>query len=58
MLMGLQAWAVTETTIHNFAGGAYSEYPYSGLVFDSSGNAYGTASGGGAGYGRQVTNTE
>jgi len=50
-LMGMQAWAVTETTIHTFAGGAYSEYPLSGLVFDSSGNAYGTASGGGAGYG-------
>ena len=50
-LMGLQAWAVTETTIHSFAGGAYSGYPYGGLVFDSSGNAYGTASGGGAGYG-------
>jgi len=51
MLMGRQAWAITETTIHTFAGGAYSEYPYSGLVFDPSGNAYGTASGGGAGYG-------
>jgi len=50
-LTGLQAWAVTETTIHTFAGGAYSEYPNGGLVFDSSGNAYGTASGGGAGYG-------
>jgi len=50
-LMGLNAWAVTEATIHTFAGGAYSEYPYSSLVFDSSGNAYGTASGGGAGYG-------
>jgi len=49
--MGVQAWAVTETTIHTFAGGAYSEYPNGGLVFDSSGNAYGTASSGGAGYG-------
>ena len=51
MLPGLRVWAVTETTIHTFAGGAYSEYPNGGLVFDSSGNAYGTASGGGAGYG-------
>ena len=48
---GLQASAATETVLHNFAGGAYSEFPYGGLVFDSSGNAYGTASGGGLGYG-------
>jgi len=26
MLIGLQSWAVTETVLHNFAGGAYSEY--------------------------------
>jgi uncharacterized repeat protein (TIGR03803 family) len=48
---GLQAWAVTETTIHTFAGGAYSADPFAGLVFDSAGNAYGTAISGGAGYG-------
>jgi len=48
---GLRASAATETVLHNFAGGAYSEFPYGGLVFDSSGNAYGTASGGGLGYG-------
>jgi len=51
MLIGLPAWGVTESTIHNFAGGVYSGYPYSGLVFDFAGNAYGTAVGGGAGYG-------
>ena len=51
ILTGLRASAATETVLHNFAGGAYSEYPYGGLVFDSAGNAYGTASGGGLGYG-------
>ena len=51
LLVAIQAWAVTESTIHAFAGGAYSEYPYGGLVFDSAGNAYGTAEGGGTGYG-------
>jgi uncharacterized repeat protein (TIGR03803 family) len=51
LLTALQSWAITETTIHAFAGGAYSEYPLSGLIFDFAGNAYGTASGGGNGYG-------
>ncbi len=49
--IGLQAWAVTETTIHTFAGGVYSGDPLAGLVFDSAGNAYGTAISGGDGYG-------
>ena len=47
----MQAWAVTETTIHTFAGGVYSGDPLAGLVFDSAGNAYGTAINGGEGYG-------
>jgi uncharacterized repeat protein (TIGR03803 family) len=49
--IGAQARAVTEKIIHAFAGGEYSAYPDAGLVFDASGNAYGTATGGGAGYG-------
>jgi len=49
--MGIQALAVTETTIHTFAGGVYSGDPLAGLVFDSAGNAYGTAISGGEGYG-------
>src|SRR5579863_415872 len=49
--MGTQASAVTETTIHTFAGGVYSGDPLAGLVFDSAGNAYGTAISGGEGYG-------
>jgi uncharacterized repeat protein (TIGR03803 family) len=49
--IGLEAWAVTETTIHTFAGGSYSGNPIAGLVFDSAGNAYGTALSGGEGYG-------
>jgi uncharacterized repeat protein (TIGR03803 family) len=39
-----------ETVLHRFTGGADGSYPYLGdLVFDHSGNIYGTASGGGLG---------
>lgn len=51
LLAALNSWAVTETTIHTFSGGLYSGDPFAGLVFDSAGNAYGTALSGGEGYG-------
>jgi uncharacterized repeat protein (TIGR03803 family) len=38
----------TETVLYSFAGGAEGEYPYAGMVRDSSGNLYGTTSEGGA----------
>jgi uncharacterized repeat protein (TIGR03803 family) len=38
----------TETVIHSFAGGTDVHSPTAGLIFDSAGNLYGTASGGGA----------
>lgn len=50
-LISVQALAVTETTIHTFSGGLYSGAPLAGLVFDSAGNAFGTATSGGDGYG-------
>ena len=39
----------TYTSLHDFTGGADGAYPYSGLVFDSEGNLYGTAANGGTG---------
>jgi uncharacterized repeat protein (TIGR03803 family) len=39
-------WAYT--SLHDFSGGDDGAYPYSNLVFDASGNIYGTASAGGA----------
>jgi uncharacterized repeat protein (TIGR03803 family) len=39
------AW--TETTIYRFTGGADGAYPYAGVIADSAGNLYGTASGNG-----------
>ncbi len=42
---GSGSW--TKTTIYNFAGGAAGAYPEAGLVFDDSGNLYGTANSGG-----------
>ena len=37
----------TENVLYTFDGGADGSVPYGGLIFDSSGNLYGTASGGG-----------
>ena len=37
----------TFTSLHDFTGGSDGAYPYSNLVFDASGNLYGTASQGG-----------
>jgi len=38
----------SETVLHNFSGGSDGGAPYSNVVLDSQGNAYGTASFGGA----------
>lgn len=38
----------TYTSLHDFTNGSDGGYPYSNLVFDSSGNIYGTASSGGS----------
>ncbi len=40
-----------ETVLHNFTGGSDGASPYAGLIRDSSNNLYGTASGGGQGFG-------
>jgi uncharacterized repeat protein (TIGR02543 family) len=37
----------TETFLHSFGSGSDGKNPYAGLVFDSSGNLYGTAANGG-----------
>jgi uncharacterized repeat protein (TIGR03803 family) len=39
----------TETVLHNFSGGSDGSLPYAGLIFDSSGNLYGTTIYGGTG---------
>ncbi len=41
----------SETVLYNFAGGTSGGNPFTGVVFDSSGNLYGTASGGANGFG-------
>jgi len=41
------SFAVTEKVIYNFTGGSDGERPIGNLVFDSSGNAYGTTTYGG-----------
>jgi uncharacterized repeat protein (TIGR03803 family) len=41
------AFAQTETVLHSFSG-KDGQFPYSNLIFDSSGNMYGTTSAGGA----------
>ena len=47
---GASGWS--ESAIHAFSGGSDGKYPYGDLIFDSSGNLYGTAYQGGApGYG-------
>jgi hypothetical protein len=44
----------TESVVHTFTGGADGALPGAGLVFDATGNLYGTAAGGGTGYGYGV----
>ena len=46
------AW--TETALYSFTGGNDGSVPYSNLVFDSNGNLYGTAAGGGSAFGGTV----
>jgi uncharacterized repeat protein (TIGR03803 family) len=41
----------TQTVLHDFTGGSDGAVPFSNLVFDTSGNLYGTAAGGGTGAG-------
>jgi uncharacterized repeat protein (TIGR03803 family) len=41
----------TYTSLHDFTGGSDGGYPVSNVIFDSAGNLYGTASGGGSGCG-------
>ena len=42
----------TETILHIFTGGSDGGYPYAGLIFDASGNLYGSASYGPGEFGR------
>ena len=44
---GSGSW--TETVLYTFTGGNDGSVPYASLIFDFSGNLYGTASGGGSG---------
>jgi uncharacterized repeat protein (TIGR03803 family) len=45
------AHAQTLTVLHNFTGGLDGRYPEAALTLDRAGNLYGTAAGGGLGYG-------
>jgi uncharacterized repeat protein (TIGR03803 family) len=44
----------TEKVIYNFQDGTDGRYPYSGLIFDGSGNLYGTTTDGGTGGGGTI----
>jgi hypothetical protein len=44
---GNGGWA--ESVIYSFTGGADGEYPYAGLILDSTGNLYGSTVNGGLG---------
>jgi hypothetical protein len=46
-LLGANASAQTEITLYDFTGGTNGGAPEAGLIFDTQGNLYGTASGGG-----------
>jgi hypothetical protein len=46
------AW--TETVLYSFTGGNDGSVPYCNLIFDSRGNLYGTAAGGGSDFGGTV----
>lgn len=49
LMTGAPATAQTETVLYNFNSSAQSStFPIAGLIFDTAGNLYGTASGGGA----------
>ena len=43
------AFAGTEKVLYNFTGGTDGQFPNSGVVFDQSGNLFGTTSSGGTG---------
>lgn len=48
-LWGLGIPPMTISVLHNFTGGMDGSNPFSGMVFDSAGNLYGTAGAGGTG---------
>ena len=49
--LSVPAIALTFSVLHTFTGGADGANPLAGLTLDKSGNVYGTAQYGGAGYG-------
>jgi uncharacterized repeat protein (TIGR03803 family) len=48
LVMGTQAFAQTQKVLHNFGNGDDGQQPRAGLIFDASGNLYGTTLTGGA----------
>src|SRR5215469_14279078 len=50
-VFAISSQAQTETVLYNFSGGSDGGVPNSNLVFDPSGNLYGTTQYGGLGYG-------
>ena len=47
LLSATAAWAQTYKVLHSFGSPGDGDAPYAGLVFDNSGNLYGTAASGG-----------